>query len=79
MPHVRLSVRGPNKTGEALECFYFIDHQIRAASRKSNRKISFSAHVRSGERGAPVQLLMGSARPRLQQFRTTVLTQTTAA
>jgi hypothetical protein len=55
VPHVRLRVRGPKKTGEAFECFYVIDHQSRVRFRKSNRNISSSAHVRWGERGAPVQ------------------------
>jgi hypothetical protein len=39
VPHVRLSVRGPNKTGEAHHSF------LRNQTAKSNRNISFSAHV----------------------------------
>ena len=56
MPHVRLSVRGPNKTGEAPR------QLLARQSAKSNRNISFLAHVRFGERGAPVQFLRGSVR-----------------
>jgi hypothetical protein len=35
VPHVRLSVRGPKTTGEALECFHVIDHESRAGLQKA--------------------------------------------
>jgi hypothetical protein len=56
VPQVRQSVPGPNKTGEAHHSFLLINPL------KAIETYHFSAHVRWGERGAPVQFLMGSVR-----------------
>jgi hypothetical protein len=45
VPHVRLSVRGPKKTGEAHHSFQSFDQQIQRGQEKQS-KISFSSQVR---------------------------------
>jgi hypothetical protein len=45
VPHVRLSVRGPKKKGEAHHSFQSFDQQIQRGQEKQS-KISFSSQVR---------------------------------
>jgi len=54
VPHVRTSVHGLKKTGEALERPHSIEKKFQGEARKSSRKISSSAQVRFGEPDAPV-------------------------
>ena len=41
MPHVRLSVRGPNKTGEAHQSLCYIDDKSRLGQEKQSKHIIF--------------------------------------
>jgi hypothetical protein len=70
VPHVRVSERGLKTTGAArtiASLSLVHQHPLRKSSgvgqqAKSIRKNPFSAQVRFGEPGAPVQFLLGSAR-----------------
>jgi hypothetical protein len=56
VPHVRPSVRGPEMI--CFDCFSLLISQKALVGLRP----SYSAHVRFGERGAPVQFLLDSVR-----------------